>query len=343
MKFFNKRPAGLRARFALMLAMGIMATGTLAAQEQKVTLASRTTTIGEAIKQIEAQTGLVVAFTAQKLDTSKPVTLPRAEGTAKEILTRILAGTGQTYEMQGNYIFLRVAPQPRVVAPKPAPVIEPVVDNTPEKVQPVLTPVVVERVVVTPVPEPDKAPRGGYQSASRLTGLPLIALKSNLLADATATISIGAEIRTGHSFTLDLPITYNIWDFKDNRKWRNFTFKPEMRWWTCEAFNGHFFGVNAFYAEYNVNNLPKPFSDKMREYRYDGWLAGAGISYGYQWMVGKRWSLEATISGGWAHLDYDKYPPQKDAAGHPGKSLGNYTQNYWGLTGVGFSLIYFIK
>ncbi len=333
--------AGVIKKAVLLLACGIITTTALQAQDARVSLSSKSITIQQAVNEIEAQTGYVIGFRSNDVNESKRVTLARTQGTTKEILGLLLAGTGQTWEMNGKYIVVVPAPQPRVAAPKPEPA--PVVDNTPEKVQPVLTPVVVERVVVTPVPEPDKAPRGGYQSASRLTGLPLIALKTNLLADATATISIGAEIRTGHSFTLDLPVTYNIWDFKDNRKWRNFTFKPEMRWWTCEAFNGHFFGLNAFYAEYNVNNLPKPFSDKMREYRYDGWLAGAGISYGYQWIVGKRWSLEATISGGWAHLDYDKYPPQKDAAGHPGKSLGNFTQNYWGLTGVGFSLIYFIK
>ena len=39
--------------------------------------------------------------------------------------------------------------------------------------------------------------------------------------------------------------------------------------------------------------------------RYDGSLYGVGISYGYQWIISKRWSMEATIGVGYARLKYD--------------------------------------
>ena len=45
----------------------------------------------------------------------------------------------------------------------------------------------------------------------------------------------------------------------------------------------------------------------LGNYRYDGKIYGAGISYGYHWILKNRWSMEATIGAGYARLDYDKY------------------------------------
>ena len=48
----------------------------------------------------------------------------------------------------------------------------------------------------------------------------------------------------------------------------------------------------------------------LRKYRYEGTLYGAGIAYGHQWILGKRWNLEATIGVGYARIEYDKYEYQ---------------------------------
>ena len=53
-----------------------------------------------------------------------------------------------------------------------------------------------------------------------------------------------------------------------------------------EKFNGHFLGVHAHYADYNVGGI-KFLSKNMENYRYQGNLYGAGLSYGYQWLLSK--------------------------------------------------------
>ena len=68
--------------------------------------------------------------------------------------------------------------------------------------------------------------------------------------------------------------------------------------------------------------------------RYDGKIYGAGISYGYQWILKKRWSMEATIGVGYAHIKYDKYEPGDD---------GRNTKDYFGPTKIGLSFIYTFK
>jgi hypothetical protein len=165
--------------------------------------------------------------------------------------------------------------------------------------------------------------------------LPGAGIKTNLLYDATATFNLGVEFRTGNRTSLDIPLSYNPWTFSNNRKWKHVLVQPEFRLWTRETFDGHFFGVHGHYAFYNVGNLPKPFSPYMQAHRFEGWLAGAGVSYGYRWNFRHpRWALEATVGVGYAYMEYDKF-----ICGKCGEMLGSETKNYFGPTKAGLSLI----
>ncbi len=39
-----------------------------------------------------------------------------------------------------------------------------------------------------------------------------------------------------------------------------------------------------------------------------GWFVGAGVAYGYAWILGRHWNLEAEIGIGYAYTRYDTYP-----------------------------------
>lgn len=161
------------------------------------------------------------------------------------------------------------------------------------------------------------------------------AVKSNALYDATATINLGVEAALGPRVTLDVSGNYNPWKFGDAR-WKHWLVQPEVRYWLCKKFNGHFFGLHAHYAEYNVGGIS--FNETFRHNRYQGHLCGAGISYGYQWLIGKRWNLEATIGVGYARLWDRKYP-----IADCGEVLRTRSRNYFGPTKIGLSFIFFIK
>ncbi len=166
--------------------------------------------------------------------------------------------------------------------------------------------------------------------------LPTWGIKTNVLYDATGTFNLGAELKTGARTSLDISGNYNPWTFSDNRKWEHILVQPEFRLWTRETFRGHFFGVHAHYAYYNVGGLDNPpFSDYMSLHRFEGWLVGAGIGYGYRWNLNRILALEAEIGVGYAYLNYDKYP-----CGHCGKKISGEVKNYVGPTKVALSLIY---
>ena len=74
--------------------------------------------------------------------------------------------------------------------------------------------------------------------------------------------------------------------------------QPELRYWPCRKFEGHFLGVHGHYAYYNVGQIP--FFSGMEDIIYRGDLYGGGITYGYHWVLGDRFSIEAVIGGGYA-------------------------------------------
>ncbi len=136
-----------------------------------------------------------------------------------------------------------------------------------------------------------------------------VAVKNNLLYDATTTPNIGMEFGVGRKTTAQLTYGLNPWKFSDTKQIRHWLLMPEFRWWTCSRFNGHFFGIHAMGGEFNAQgtrNYLKIFDD-IETKRYEGWYVGGGITYGYQWILGEHWNLEASIGVGYDYIQYKKY------------------------------------
>jgi len=167
--------------------------------------------------------------------------------------------------------------------------------------------------------------------------LPTWNIKTNLLADLTTSMNLAFEFRTGGHTSLDLMGQWNPFTFRDGRtEWRHWGVQPEFRYWTKETFRGHFFGLHAHYAFYNVGGLPNgPFTDYMHNNRFQGDLYGVGVSWGHRWNFSRRWGLEVTAGVGYAHKGYDKYKCESCA-----KSLGEVSKNYFGPTKLGVNLIF---
>ena len=152
------------------------------------------------------------------------------------------------------------------------------------------------------------------------------ALKTNVLYWAATTPNLGAEVALGRKYTLELAGAYNPWTFKDDKKMRFWLVQPEFRYWFCEKFEGHFIGLHAHGAQYYGG---------LCDRRYDGYLAGAGITYGYDWILSPHWNLEASIGAGYAHLWYKESPRI-----HCIKCLEDKCGNYWGITKIALSFVY---
>lgn len=168
-----------------------------------------------------------------------------------------------------------------------------------------------------------------------------IGVKSNLLYDATATLNLGVELGLSPRWSLDVSGNYRPWSFSDTRTLRHALIQPEARYWLCQRFNGHFFGAHLIGAVFNAGGFDFPGKrlEELRNSRYEGWAAGAGVSYGYQWMIGDRWNLEASLGLGYVHAWYDRYECH-----HCGRKLeAGRSAGFFTPTRVAVSIIYFIR
>jgi fimX-like protein len=168
-----------------------------------------------------------------------------------------------------------------------------------------------------------------------------VAIKSNLLYDAIAVANLGVEVPLAPRWTVDLSANLNAWTINEH-KWKHWLLQPEARYWLCDRFQGHFFGVHAIAGQYNVGNLHNnikflgtDFSD-LTHNRYQGWMFGAGLAYGYSWILAKHWNIEAEIGLGWIHTRSDVYPCAECGT----KIAEDKNHDYVGPTKAAVSLIY---
>ena len=178
-----------------------------------------------------------------------------------------------------------------------------------------------------------------------------VAMKTNALYWGTTTPNMGIELALAERWTLELTGGYNPWVYNKNtnRKAMHWLVSPEVRYWFCESFHGHFIGVNANYTQFNISamHFPNTFfvlstntSDDMifGDARNCGWAVAAGMTYGYQFLISPRWNLELTAGLGWWYTEYERFESRK---------CGLFDQAIYkhaiGPTSLGISFIYLIK
>lgn len=176
-----------------------------------------------------------------------------------------------------------------------------------------------------------------------------LAVKTNLLYDASTTPNLGVEIGLARRMTGQLFYGYNPWTYSGSgpeaKKAKHWVLMPELRWWTCSKMNGFFYGIHAMGGQFNAGNINAPVpgaffkglnvGKAVRDSRVEGTFAGGGITAGYQWILSRHWNLEAELGVGYNHVWYDRYP-----CSVCGVKIGEGQTNYAGLTKAGITLMY---
>ena len=169
-----------------------------------------------------------------------------------------------------------------------------------------------------------------------------VAIKTNVLYDLTATINAGVEIGLAPRWTLDISGNFNAWDMKEDKKWKHYLVQPEARYWFCDRFMGHFLGIHAHGGQVNfggikngIDFLGSNFSN-LSDRRYQGWFAGAGVAYGYAFVLGRHWNLELELGVGYAYTKYDVF----ECSGCGRKVESGLSHHYVGPTKLALNLVY---
>ena len=101
----------------------------------------------------------------------------------------------------------------------------------------------------------------------------IFAVRANALAACSATLNVGAETALTDNWSLENTASLSM----------NFhAVQLGGRYWFYESFVGHFLGQHLTYVSYDLGSRTK---------RYKGHAYGLGVSYGYAWMLSKRWNI----------------------------------------------------
>lgn len=156
-----------------------------------------------------------------------------------------------------------------------------------------------------------------------------IALKTNVPFAAIAIQNLALEVQCHQHISIDLPVIWSISDLDREHAVRTFALQPEGRWWTKTVGKGHFFGLHAHVAWFNLKWEQDRYQSEKRP------LLGAGISYGYKLPISGHWGAEFNIGAGYANMKYDTYYNIENGA-----KIDTRVRNYWGITRLGLSLVY---
>ena len=130
-----------------------------------------------------------------------------------------------------------------------------------------------------------------------------VGVKANALSFAHTALGMGAEMSLGYHWSAELYGVISPWKRTEDKTKKYWAVQPEVRFWPCQVMVGHFFGVHVDGAQYNVGGTAPFFGlpKSVKDARYEGWLAGGGVTYGYQWVLGRHWNAEAAVSVGYEH------------------------------------------
>ncbi len=168
------------------------------------------------------------------------------------------------------------------------------------------------------------------------------AVKTNVLSDAFLNVNGGAEIGLAPKWTVDFSGEFNAWKLANDSRWKHWAVQPELRYWFCDRFSGHFIGLHAHGGQYNIGGVDIPFSllgtdySRLEDSRFQGWFAGAGLGYGYAWILGEHWNLEAEIGAGYSYTVYDRF----NCVGCGKQTGDDIPHHYFGITKAALNLVY---
>ena len=169
-----------------------------------------------------------------------------------------------------------------------------------------------------------------------------VAVKTNLVYDAVLSPSLGLEIALAPRWTLDLSGSLNVWHAWDDQQWKHWMVQPEVRYWFCDRFSGHFIALHAHGGQYNIGNLNRGIDflgtdfNTLKDYRAQGWFVGGGVAYGYVWILSRHWNLEGEVGLGYAYSIYDRF----ECADCGQKVEEDKEHHYFGPTKLAINIVY---
>ena len=173
-----------------------------------------------------------------------------------------------------------------------------------------------------------------------------VALRTNLLYDATLTPNLGVEVRIDSLWTLGADFGLNAWDIDKakNKKWRHLLVAPHVRRYltltdSLRLRQASYVEADMVYSHFNVGNTTVPLGlySAAKDRRLQGDLVALGAKYGYAWILGRDWWIEAEAGIAVGYAWFKEYE-----CAHCGTYYGRNSRIFL-LPQLGINVVYIIN
>ncbi len=121
------------------------------------------------------------------------------------------------------------------------------------------------------------------------------AVSTDLLRWGTLSPNASIEMLLGQRVTLNVEGSFNPFEVEIcGANFKHASISPEVRYWFQRPLYSHFIGVNTLYTYYDVS---------LNSQLYKGRMVAMGITYGYGFILGRRWALIPTIGVGCGYVN----------------------------------------
>ena len=152
---------------------------------------------------------------------------------------------------------------------------------------------------------------------------------TNILPYSLTIINAAAEYIINPKISVELPVFYCPWHFNNTFSVRTLAIQPDCRYWIKDATRGHYIGIHANIAQYNLLNHRDRYQDRVRP------LLGVGLSYGYLLPFNSKWSALFSIGIGYSSTIYKRFYNIDNGA-----HIDNRSTHYIGIDMIGASIVY---
>lgn len=155
-----------------------------------------------------------------------------------------------------------------------------------------------------------------------------VTLYTNTVDWLTLSPNLGAEFSLTPRISLNISAAGSPFVLGKDIYLKHFRIQPEIKYWFQTLLAGHYIGVTATYTSFDL-------ALKNKGYYGDALLPG--LTYGYSWILSRRWNMEVSAGIGVVHYRMARYAP--------GTPPGEPNESGWMVAPVklAFSFIYVLK
>lgn len=122
-----------------------------------------------------------------------------------------------------------------------------------------------------------------------------VSLSTDPLKWVTASANIGVDVTLSSHMTFGCEVSFNPVDhIYGDLKLTHVVISPDVKYWFKRPQYSHFVGFNTLYAIYDVS---------CGDYQYKGRIAAVGATYGYGFILSRRWAFVPTIGVGYGYAN----------------------------------------